>query len=222
MPPGTLLLAGLDLSRIRSSPLAGKLPLVAPFAEAFHEASRLLIAYDGKDILIIASGPFQAAPAAGTLVQPGLALCGPAAAVGAAIERHRQGARAPSRLLDFAAASGQPIWIVAQGGATLPLTGNAANLNRLLRDSEFAGITASLGPSIQIEATAAARTPEAAGEVEGTLRAILGLMAMAEKRGSDTAALLGAVQIRRQDRTVHAAVAATPEALGKLLDSLSQ
>jgi hypothetical protein len=222
VPPDTLILAGLDVPAIRSSPPGGTLPLVEPFLEPFHEATQLLLAFDGKDLLTIARGPFRAAPAGGTLVERGLAVSGPDAAIRAAIARRKRGFGAPSGLVAFAVsvAAGKPVWIVARGGVALPLTGNAANLNRLLRDSEFAAVTASLGPRIRVEAIAIGRTPEAARDVEESLRAILVMTATAEKRGSDAAALLGAVEIRREDRTVHASVSATAEALGKLLEPL--
>jgi hypothetical protein len=222
--PDTLILAGLDVPAIRSSALGDKLPLVEPFLEPYHEATQLLLAFDGKDLLTIARGRFSAAPAAGTLVERGLAVSGPDAAIRAAIARRKRGSGAPSGVVVFAGsvAAGKPVWIVARGGVALPLTGNAANLNRLLRDSEFAAVTASLGPRIRVEAIAAGRTPEAARDVEETLRAILAMTVMAEKRGSEAAALLGTVEIRREDRTVHAGVSATAEALGKLLEPLGR
>jgi len=224
VPPGAVLLAGLNLSEIRASPLSGKLPLIDPFIDLYRHATQLLLAFDGRDLLTIARGPFRGAPASGTLVERGLAVSGPDAAVRAAIARRQRGSGAASGLVANArsVAAGKPIWIVARGGVALPLTGNAANLNRLLRDSEFAAVTAALGPRIRIEAIAAGRTPEAARDVEETLRAVLALMAMAEKRGSDTAALLAAVEIRRQDRTVEASVSVTPDALGKLLEPLGR
>jgi hypothetical protein len=224
VPPDTVLLAGLNVAEIRSSPLRDKLPLVEPFLDPYRETTQLLLAFDGQDLLTIARGPFRTAPPSGTLVERSLAVSGPTAAVRAAIARRQRGSGAPARLVAFArsVAPGRPIWIVARGGVTLPLTGNAANLNRLLRDSEFAAVTAALGPRIRVEAIAIGRTPEAARDVEETLRAILVMMTMAEKRGSGAAALLGAIEIGRQDRTVHAGVSATPEALGNLLEPLGR
>jgi hypothetical protein len=220
VPPDTVLLAGLDVAEIRSSPLSGRLALVEPFLEPFHGAAHLLLAFDGKDLLTIVRGPASAVPASGVLVERGLAVSGSDAAVRAAIARHKGGTGAPAGLVAFArsVAPGKPIWIVARGGVALPLTGNAANLNRLLRDSEFAAVTAELGPRIRVEASAIGRSPEAARDVEETLRAMLAMMTMAEKRGSGAAAILGAIEIRRQDRTVNASVSATAEALGKLLE----
>jgi hypothetical protein len=219
VPPETLLLAGFDVPAIRSSALGGKLPQVEPLLEPYREAAQLLLAFDGRNVLTIARGPFRAAPAGGALAGHGLAISGPDAAVRAAMARLRSGPGAAPGLVANArsVAAGKPIWMVVRGGVGLPLTGNAANLNRLLRDSEFAAVTASLGPRIRVEAVAVGRTPEAARAFEETLRAFLALMAMAEKRGSDVAVLLGAVEIRRQARTVNASVSATPETLGKLL-----
>jgi hypothetical protein len=220
--PDTLVLAGLDLEEVRSSALFRKVPQATGFLEPFHEATHVLLAFDGKALLTIAHGPFRSAPMGGTLVAPGLALFGSDQAVRAAVERHKRGAGGPSRPLSAAGsvAAGKSIWMVALGGVALPLTGNGANLNRLLRDSEFGALTASLGPRIQIEGTVIGRTPEAARDVEETLRAVLAMMAMAGKRGSESAALLNAVEIRRDDRTVHAAVWATPDSLAKLLEPL--
>jgi hypothetical protein len=221
VPADTLLLAGLNLPEIRASPLYPQLPLVAPVVESLPDATRLLLAFNGKDLLMIARGRILVAPAGWRQVEPSLAVSGSDNAVHAAVAQHQRGSGSPARLLSDAAsiAAGKPIWIVAPGGVALPLSGNAANLNRLLRNSEFAAVTAALGPPIRIEFTAIGHTPDAARDVEETLRAVLALMAMAEKRGSDVAALLGAVEIRREDRTVHASVSTTADAVAKLLAS---
>jgi hypothetical protein len=218
LPPGTVLLAGIHVSEIRALPPGRQLPLVTPFLEAFRQAGQLLIAYDGQDALMVARGAFASAPAGATLVAPGLVLGGPDRAIRAAMARRSRGPHAPSALLGFAAGvAAKPVWMVAPGGVTLPLSGNAANLNRLLRDSEFASVTAAPGPRIQLEATAVGRSADAARDVEETLRGMVAMMTMAEKRGSPAAALLGAVEIRREGHVVKATVSATPYALENLL-----
>ena len=153
VPSDTVVLAGLNLSEIRSSPLYGKLAGFTQAVESFREATHLLLAFNGKDLLMIAQGPFRAAPAGWTLVEPSLAVSGSDAAVRVAVEQHKHGAGALSRPLSDARsiAGGKPIWIAAPGGVALPLTGNARNLNRLLRDSEFAAITLALSTPIRIE-----------------------------------------------------------------------
>jgi hypothetical protein len=97
------------------------------------------------------------------------------------------------------------------------VAGNAANLNRLLRDTEYAAIGARIGSRIEIEATAVGRTAEAGREFEESLRALLSLTAAANARQPDLVALIHSVLIRRQDRTVRVALSAGPDAVGSLL-----
>jgi hypothetical protein len=215
VPADTRLVAGFDAVELRASPLRETFPPVALFLDTFREAAHLTVAFSGNDFLAIARGRFRTAPAGWTLVEPGVALSGPP---------QKRPSGGPPRFLSKAASviAGKPIWIVAQGGITLPLTGNAANVNRLLRDSEFGAVTATLGSQMEIEFTAVGRTPEAGRDVEETLRAVLAMIGMAEKRGSDVAALLSSVEIHRQDRTVRATVSANAETVGKLLEPLTR
>jgi hypothetical protein len=209
IPADTALLAGLNLDELRASPLYPKLPLaVRAILEPFRDAAYLLLASNGKDIAAIARGRFRQAPPGATLVAPGLAVAG------------RQDGRngAPDLLARAASlAAGRPIWMVARGGITLPFTGNAANLNRLLRNTEYAAIAARIGSGIEIDATAVGRTTEAAREVEENLRAILTLIAAADARQPDLVALIRSIRISREDRTVHGALSAGPDAADRLL-----
>ena len=194
IPADTLILAGLNLDELRASPLYPKLPPAArALAEPFRDAAYLLVASNGKDIAVIA---------------PGRAVTG-----------HKTGRDGAPDLLARAAslAGGKQIWIVARGGVPLPVAGNAANLNRLLRNTEYAAIAARIDSGIEIEATAVARTAEAAREFEENLRAILTLTAAASARQPDLVALIRSIRIRREDRTVHAALSAGPDAVASLL-----
>ena len=194
IPADTLILAGLNLDELRASPLYPKLPPVArALAEPFRDAAYLLVASNGKDIAAIAPGP--------------------------AVAGHKTGRGGASDLLARAASlsSGKQIWIVARGGVPLPVAGNAANLNRLLRNTEYAAIAARIDSGIEIEATAVARTAEAGREFEENLRAILTLTAAASARQPDLVALIRSIRIRREDRTVHAALSGGPDAAASLL-----
>jgi hypothetical protein len=220
IPADTLLLAGLDLDRLRASPLYPKLPPAArALAESLRDAGYLLLASHGKDFLFITRGRFGEAPPGAILVAPGLAVAGSPGSVGAAIAQHKTGRDGAPDLLAAAAsvAGGKQIWMVARGGVPLPVAGNAANLNRLLRDTEYAAIGARIGSRIEIEATAVGRTEEAGREFEESLRAILSLTAAANARQPDLVALIHSVLIRRQDRTVRVALSAGPDAVGSLL-----
>ena len=220
IPADTLLLAGLNLDQVRGSPLYPRLPPAArALAEPLRDARYLLLASNGKDILAIARGRFCEAPPGATLVAPGLAVTGSPGSVRAAIAQCKTGRNGAPDLLARAAslADGRQIWMVARGGVPLPVTGNAANLNRLLRDTEYAGIAVRLGSGIEIEATAVGRTAEAGREFEENLRAILSLTAAASARQPDLVALIRSIQIRREDRTVHASLSGGPDAADRLL-----
>jgi hypothetical protein len=220
IPADTLVVAGLNLDELRASPLYPKLPPGArALAEPLRDAGYLLLASNGKDIVAIARGRFREAPPGATLVVPGLAAAGSPDSVRAAIAQHKTGRSGAPDLLARAAslADGKQIWMVARGGVPLPVAGNAANLNRLLRDTEYATIAARIGSGIEIEATAVGRTTEAGREFEENLRAILSLTAAANARQPDLVALIRSVQIRREDRTVRATLAGGPDAADQLL-----
>ena len=209
VPADTVLLAGFDLDRLRASPLYPKLPPAArALAEPLRDAGYLLLAFNGRDVVAIARGRFRQAPPGATLVAPGLAVTGRTTGRGGA----------PDLLAHAASlAGGQQIWMVARGGIALPVTGNAANLNRLLRDMEYAAIAARIGSGIEVEATAVGRTAAAAREFEENLRAILSLTAAASARQPDLVALIRSIQITREDRTVRASLSGGPDAADRLL-----
>jgi hypothetical protein len=219
VPPSATLLAGIDLVRLRASPFYAKLPpAVLTLLDPLREASFLMLASDGHNLLSIARGPFGQAPAGATLVSKDVAISGTPDFMSAA-----QTAHLASSLVAYAGtiASGVQVWIVAQGGVTLPLTGNAANLNRLLRDCENSAITVKLGSTMELSFTALGRTSDAAQKVEDTLRATITLTIAGESRSTDMVALLRSIQLTRDDRTVRATVSATPDAAQKLLGGLA-
>ena len=216
----TLLVAGLNLDDLRASPLYPKLPPAAPaLAEPLRDTGYLLLASNGKDIVAIAHGRFREAPPGAALAAPGLAVSGSPDSVRAAIAQHKTGRSGAPDLLARAAslAEGKQIWMVVRGGVPLPVAGNAANLNRLLRNTEYAAIAARIGSGIEIEATAVGRTAEAGREFEENLRAILSLTAAANARQPDLVALIHSIQIRREDRTVRAVLSGGPDAADQLL-----
>jgi hypothetical protein len=143
--------------------------------------------------------------------------------VRAAEEQHRTGSTGAPDLLAQAqtVAAGNQIWVVIRGDAALPLTGNAANVNRLLRNMEFAAIAVGVHTTIEFAVTARGRTPDAARRFEETLRATLTMTAAAEVRNANLAALLRTIQVRRDDRMVHATVSANLEAARQLLGMLA-
>jgi hypothetical protein len=216
VPEGSIVLAGLDLEQLRALPLYPKLPKAAlALMEPFGEARSLLAASSGKDLVVVARGPFRAAPAGTKLIAPGLAVAGSAESVRGASGAPDLVAQAES------VAGGKQIWIVVRGDVTLPLTGNAANVNRLLRNMEFAALTVRIESTVEFAIAARGRTRDAARHFEDTLRATLTVAAAAEAKQSGLAALLRSIRIRREDRMVHAGLSTDTETARKLLELIS-
>lgn len=221
VPPGAAVLAGIDLVRLRSSPLQQQLPPAATaLLEPLRQADSLLVAANGSDYLAVSRGSFRQAPAGATLLAPGLAAAGTSAWLRAAAQRARQRSEGAgtSALLERAeplAAAGE-IWIVAAGSATLPVSGNAANLNSLLHTTEYATLSIRSANGIALDAAGVCGTSDAARRLEGTLRAFASLGAAANKRQPSVAALLKRIQISREDSAVHLALQAQPADLAEL------
>jgi hypothetical protein len=205
---------------LRAAPLYSKLPAAAvALAGQFTTASRALLAYNGKDLLVIARGRFAQAPAGATLAAPNLAVFGSSNIVAAAIAQRRSHAAGAPAILARAEsiAAGRQIWIVIQGGAALPLTGNAENFNHLMRNAESVAITASVDSALALAVTALGRTADSARNIEETVRAEITLAAAAEGRQPDLARLLRSIQIDRDGRTVRITLSADAATAAKLL-----
>jgi len=223
IPAGTLVLAGVDLGALRATPLYSKLPAAAvAIIGSLNSASSALLAYNGKDLLVIAQGQFTQPPPGAALAAPGIALFGSPELTAAAIAQYRTHATGAPALMALSEpiAKGRQIWIVTQGGFPLPLTGNAANLSRLLKNTESVTITANVAASLTLAITALGRTPDSARAIEETVRADVTLAAAAETRQPDLANLLRSIQIHRSDRTVRISLSADAEAAAKLLGAL--
>jgi hypothetical protein len=213
VPEGTTAIAAIDLAVLRASPLYAKLPsVVTAFSEPLRDASTMMLAWDGKDLLLLASGSFAQPPAGYTLIAPGIAAAGSPNRIQSAREQLHTGRSGASA---FPAVTGT-IWGAVRGDGHLPLAGNLANANNLLRDASSTTLSAQLREAIDLTLNAQCPTPENARRFEESLRAIVTLATAASVRQPETAAFLGSIRIHREDRIVHASVSATPEALARL------
>jgi len=220
VPPDTVVVAGLDLDRLRASPLYAQLPMAPALTEWSGQASYLLAAFNGQELLTIARGSFRAAPTGWTLIQTGLAVSGSDTQVHRAIAAHKhEGAQPPVLREAEQIVAGKPLWIVARGGIELPLPGNAQNLNPLLARSEYAYLTMTVSPRVDVDLTFVGASSDAAASLEKTLRGFLGLVAATEKRGSATAEILSHARIWRDNLASHASLSAAPDAVNQLLQS---
>jgi hypothetical protein len=211
VPPATVALAGIDLDRLRASPLLAKLPPVArAYLDPFGEARYILVASTGAELLTIARGVVPGA----TQLAPDLALSGAPDLIAAATAVHP-----PAAILAAAepVAAGRPIWIAVRGGAALPLEGNLANVNNLLRDTEYVTLTVQPVDPAELALVARCPSPEAALRFEQSFRALVSLAIATSARQPATAAMLKSVRIGREGRAVNVALSAPLDALARLL-----
>lgn len=220
IPSDSLALAGVNLDLVRASPLYGRLgPGAAAFLEPLREAGYALIAYNGKEVLAVAKGAFRTAPPGAVLLAKDLAIYGSPDAVRAAAAQRKTGASGARWLLDRGADAqrfGQ-IWAVARGGGALSLPGNAANLSRLLSMTEYATFAVKLNGSIEFRGDGVVRDAASAQRIEENLRGLVSLAVLAAARNAALAAPLRALQVSREDATVHVTLSAAPEEAAALL-----
>jgi hypothetical protein len=211
VPATSVALAGVDLDRLRASPLYAKLqPAAQAFLEPFGKAHHVLIAYTGVALLTIAHGVVPGA----TQIGPDLALSGAPNLIAAAIAAHP-----PAGILTPAesVATGSPIWIAIRGGVALPLEGNLANVNNLLRGTEYVTLAGQPGDPTELELVARCPTPDAALRFEQSFRAMVSLAIATNARQPVTAGVLESIRIRREERAVHVSLSAPLDALARLL-----
>ena len=211
VPAATVALAGVDLDRLRTSPLYAKLPPAAlAFLQPFDHAHQVLIASTGVELLAIARGVVPGA----TQIAPDLALSGAPDLIAAATAAHPPAAiLAPAESV----APNSPLWLAVRGGIALPLEGNLANVNNLLRDTDYVTLAVQPGDPAELDLIAQCPTPAAALRFEQSFRAIVSLAAAANARQPAIAGPLQSIRIRRDDRVVRASLSAPLDALARLL-----
>jgi hypothetical protein len=114
-------------------------------------------------------------------------------------------------------AAGSPIWIVVRGGVALPLEGNLANVNNLLRGAGYVTLALDPGDPMALQLVAQCATPEAALRFEQSFRGMVSLAIATNARHPATAGVLAAIRIQREERVVQVALSAPLDALAKLL-----
>ena len=218
IPADTEILGGIHLERLRNSATFQKLS--APWfalLEPLRDAKEVLVAYNGKELLVAARGQFPSAPAGAVLLNGTLALAGAPSAVRAATAQHATGRTgAPALLANVQRAWTGEVWAVVRGGVTLPLSGNLANLNRLARLTDYGSFRAHVNSGVELQATGLCPTEDAGRQLEETLRAIVSL-ASGTARDPEMAALYQSIQLKRDKSVVDVSVSASTAAVEKLL-----
>ncbi|MGO9232048.1 MAG: hypothetical protein ACLQKA_22870 [Bryobacteraceae bacterium] len=221
----TVALAGADLDRLRASSFTAAMgKSVHELLERYGSDAKLMIAWNGSDLLIVERGLFKTPPEGATAIDLGLAATGSPSRVSAAVAQHRAGSTGAPGLLDYGSGidARSAVWLTVRGGRMLPLGGNLANLNLLLQDADFAGAALDLGEQATLRFGARGRSAESAARLEERLRGFLSLAAEAEIRRPDIARLLHAARIQRNGRDVSATLTASPDAMAKLLSGFSR
>jgi len=202
VPADAATLAGINLVTVRASPLYARIPANGrAFLEAFGPSPYLLHAYRNGEHLMVARGTLTGWTAA----PHGIALNGSPDLVRDALARH---ARSPLVAIAEPLAARAPLWAVLRGGTTLPLAGNLANANNLLRGVEQVTLAAQIGERVSLELAAVCPSADAAARYEGSLRALVSLAEAANKNEA-----VRAVRIERTDRSVRAMLSVAPEAI---------
>ena len=193
IPSSAIALAGIRFDQLRTSPLFDKVPA------GFRSVDQMLVAFTGAEVLTI-SRTGSAEPA----------LAGSPALVAAATAPH-----ASPAVLAIAetVAAGHPIWMALRGGAPLPLTGNLANLNNLVRLADTITLTANVAGTVDLELTARCPSAVFAQQFEQRLRAVISLATAANK-------VRPAIHLTRDQQTVHATLSAPTETIAALAASL--
>src|SRR5262249_34408763 len=152
-------------------------------------------------------GPFRHAPPGSVAVSDRIILFGANRGVNRA---------QPSALIAQAAPlRTHPMWAVVRGDATLPLAGNAANLDRVLHETQSLTVAVDWDVGFRAELTGYCARPESAEHLAENLRAMVTLAAIASHR-AEVKAFADSVQISVEGTTVRVQLSASPSALDQL------
>jgi hypothetical protein len=259
IPPDTLALAGIRMDQLRATPVyhrlaeQNRLPRFDDFAGTGFDPKRdvreLLLANDGRNSLLIASGKFDvkvpgSVKASGyrgytlygnnenavfAFIDKATAVAGPAPAVHAAIDRYRSGhGGAPAALLARAGdlPGAAQIWAVTSGWAglrpeTLRNMGNAANLDRVLRSVRDAALAADLRSGVHAAATGDCRTEQDARTLSESLRGLVGLGRLSVPDSQpEMLRVYDGIQVKQEGRSVKVNVDIPQDLTNQLLDRL--
>jgi len=220
VPPGAVAIANVKLDRIRNSPALASVLEALP-AGTLLQASELLVSYDTKHFLVAARGDYRRDTPGAVVISPRVALFGDPSAISEARQQFRTGRTGAPLLLSRAGAlpSDAAIRAVVQSGYPLPFTGNLANLNRLLRETEYSTVTARLSEEFECTIAAACRSPEDASRMEETFRGLLTLSRMSLKEQPDLLALYDAARLSRNGPTVNLTVTVPAQVAARLVGS---
>jgi hypothetical protein len=203
IPPGATAIAGVDLTQLRASPYFARLKDLLGAAPSLESANFALACWNGSEYAIATRN----------------GITGPLAAAATAQQRTGQPGEGALTAWAEPVVRGHAIWGVLAGGRNLPLSGNAANLNRLLRATEHTTVTLDLVSGMSIAIVGYCGSGTDATRLEQTLRALLTLSA-ASTKDAELSRMLHDIAIERTDTTVTASLRIPSDRATTVLDLL--
>jgi len=206
------------LQEIRNGHFYSSLPPAWRSAlDPLREARLAWLAYNGNELLVIAGGAFSSPPAGTARLTPKIILAGSANAVRTASQQYATGRTgAPELVAKGAPVMHGAIWAVIRGDTHLPLSGNLANLNRMLHFTQYTTAALEGDSVLRIDLTGYCATPDVARRLEENLRGLVTLSSSAT-HSANLAALLKSIQVNRDGSNVHVHFEANPSAAGELM-----
>jgi len=214
-PSDTRAMAVIELAALRAASAYPKLPAIKALAQPLDGVKQLVLAWNGRDLLLLAGGDFAQPPAGYTAIGKGIAAAGPAARIEAA--RRKLASKTPPPLQVPPGTA--EIRAAIRGDGGLPLSGNLENLGIMLRMANPTTLTAHVENSVEVEIAAQCASAEDARELEQSLRGMLTLAA-AGTHDPDLESLVRSIQTTRENIVVRVRGIASPDRLAKLLATL--
>ncbi|HXA53111.1 MAG TPA: hypothetical protein VNV86_22495 [Candidatus Acidoferrum sp.] len=213
VPADTTAVVSVDLAALRAAPAYSKLPpAIRAFTDPLPATKLLVLAWNGKELLMLAGGGFTQTPSGYTSIGNGIAASGSPERVEAARKKLAAGSGIPLALPQGNA----EIRATLRGDGGLPLAGNLANAANLLRMANPTTVTVHVENAVEAEITAQCGSSADAVQLEESLRALLTL-AKAGNRDADLAAMLADIRTSRENRLVRTQAVLTPETLAKAI-----
>ncbi|MBS1858799.1 MAG: hypothetical protein JST11_25735 [Acidobacteria bacterium] len=200
IPADATAAAVIELAMLRAAPAYATMPAtLRAVTDPLSAAKQLALAWNGKDLLLIATGDFAQPPAGYTSIGKGAAAAGAAERIEAARTALSTASNLPA---GFALPSSTAeIRAVFRGDGALPLAGNLANLAKLMRKADVTTLTAHLEQVMEVEIASQCDSAVRAQDLEQSLRAAVTLAASAT-RDPALAGILKSVRIARESRIV--------------------
>jgi hypothetical protein len=213
VPADTTAMAAVDLPALRAAPAYSKLPSpVKAFMDSLPAAKMVVLAWNGKELLMLAGGGSTQPPPGYTSIGNGIAASGSPERIEAARRKLASGSAVPLPLPQ----NNAELRAALRGDGKLPLGGNMVNAANLLRMANPTTVSLHVENAVEVVVAAQCGSAAEAVQLEESLRALLTL-AKAGNRDPDLAAMLQELRTTRENWIVRTNTILTPETLTKVM-----